>query len=193
MQQGILLFGCPGSGKGTQGKLLAALPGFHHVATGDLLRALRPESPLYDRTMAYLAKGDLVPDELVMGLLLEHAQTVVRTENDVLVIDGLPRNVRQVELLKNKIAVLRILELYIRDDQLVIDRMCKRALREGRADDATPQVVQHRIEVYRRETAACLEAYPGALLTRIDAHQSVFHVHRDIMGALGDTLNIRFQ
>src|SRR2546421_6550581 len=102
MQRGILLFGYPGSGKGTQGRILSALPGFHHVAMGDILRALTPANPLYERVQSYLRKGDLVPDELVMDLFFRYIADSGPAPDDFLVIDGVPRNARQVELLNLK-------------------------------------------------------------------------------------------
>src|SRR3954449_6320606 len=99
MQRGILLFGYPGSGKGTQGKILSALPGFHHVAMGDILRALTPAHVLYEKVQSYLRAGDLVPDELAMDLLVRHVDAIKPDADDFLIIDGVPRNKRQVELL----------------------------------------------------------------------------------------------
>src|SRR3954451_13316646 len=99
MQRGILLFGYPGSGKGTQGKILSALPGFHHVAMGDILRALTPANPLFEKVQTFLRAGDLVPDELAMDLLEGHVKSLNPDPDDFLIIDGVPRNRRQVELL----------------------------------------------------------------------------------------------
>src|SRR5436190_22160740 len=117
MQRGILLFGYPGSGKGTQGRILSALPGFHHVAMGDILRALTPSNPLYERVQGYLRRGDLVPDELVMDLFFSYIATTLKpAPEDFLVIDGVPRNSRQVELLNDKLQIIRVFKLSVYDE-----------------------------------------------------------------------------
>lgn len=192
LHRGILLFGYPGSGKGTQGKILAALPGFHHVAMGDILRAVTPGHPLYDRVQSYVRKGDLVPDDLVMDLFARHIALLKPEDSDILVIDGVPRNSRQVERLNDVVQVIKIFKLSVYDEKLVIDRMRRRAKAQNRPDDASDEVIQHRLDVYRRETESCIKAYPGTLLTRIHAAQSVFDVHLDIIHALGKMRDIHF-
>src|SRR5581483_12008945 len=123
MQRGILLFGYPGSGKGTQGRILSALPGFEHVAMGDILRSLSSANPLYERVQSYLRRGDLVPDELVMDLFFGHIASLAPAPDDFLVIDGVPRNARQVELLNQKIQIIRIFKLSVYDERVVIERL----------------------------------------------------------------------
>jgi adenylate kinase len=193
MQRGILLFGYPGSGKGTQGRILSALPGFHHVAMGDILRALTPGNPLYERVQTYLRRGDLVPDELVMDLFFGYIASLDPAPEDFLVIDGVPRSARQVELLNQKIQVIRIFKLSVYDERLVIERLRKRARDQGRPDDGSDSVIQHRLSVYRDETESCIRTYPGTILTRIQANQPIFDVHLDIIQALGKMRNIQFR
>jgi adenylate kinase len=193
MQRGILLFGYPGSGKGTQGRILSALPGFHHVAMGDILRALAPGNPLFERVQSYVRRGDLVPDELVMDLFFGHIATLKPAPEDFLIIDGVPRNARQVELLSAKLQVVRIFKLSVYDERVVIDRLRKRARDQNRPDDASDEVIQHRLAVYRQETESCIRSYPGTILTRIQANQPIFDVHLDIIHALGKMRNIQFR
>jgi adenylate kinase len=193
MQRGILLFGYPGSGKGTQGRILSALPGFHHVAMGDILRALTPANPMYERVQSILRRGDLVPDELVMELFFGYIASLKPGPDDFLVIDGVPRNSRQVELLNQKIQVIRIFKLSVYDERLVIERLRKRARDQNRPDDATDEIIQHRLTVYRAETESCIRDYPGTILTRIQANQPIFDVHLDIIQALGKIRNIQFR
>ena len=119
MQRAILLFGYPGSGKGTQGKILSALPGFHHVAMGDILRALTPANPLFERVQSYLRAGNLVPDELAMDLLKRYVDELKPDPDDFLIIDGVPRNAKQVELLNKIVEVIRIFKLSVYDENLV--------------------------------------------------------------------------
>jgi adenylate kinase len=194
MQRGILLFGYPGSGKGTQGRILSALPGFHHVAMGDILRALRPDNPLYERVQGYLRRGDLVPDELVMDLFYGYiASTLKPAPEDFLVIDGVPRNSKQVELLNDKVQIIRVFKLSVYDERLLLERLRKRARDQNRPDDASEEVIAHRLAVYRRETESCIKDYPGTILTRIQANQPIFDVHLDIIQAMGKMRNIQFK
>lgn len=191
--RGILLFGYPGSGKGTQGRILAALPGFNHIAMGDIFRGLTPTNPLYESVATYLRRGDLVPDELTMDLFFRHIAAMPAALDAYLIIDGVPRNVRQVQILKEKVDVIKIFKLSVYDENVVIDRMRKRARDQNRPDDASDDVIQHRLDVYRRETESCIDAYPGTMLTRIQANQPIFDVHLDIIQALGKIRDIRFR
>jgi len=193
MQRGIILFGYPGSGKGTQGRILSVLPGFHHVAMGDILRAVTPGTPMHDRVQSYLRAGNLVPDELVMELFAGYVENLKPAPDDFLLIDGLPRNAKQVELLKKIVNVVRIFKLSVYDENLVIDRMRKRARAQGRADDASDEVIQHRLQVYRAETESCIRSFPGTIMTRIHANQPIFDVHFDIIHAMAKMRDIHFK
>jgi adenylate kinase len=193
MHRGILLFGYPGSGKGTQGRILAALPGFHHIAMGDILRSLTPANPLFDRVQSYLKAGDLVPDQLVMDLLERHIGTLGAEPDDFLIIDGVPRNHNQVELLNKIVRIVRIFKLSVYDEKVVIDRMKKRARAQGRIDDLSDEVIQHRLDVYRQETESSIRSYPGTLLSRIHANQPIFDVHFDIIHAMAKMRDIHFK
>ncbi len=193
MQRAFLLFGYPGSGKGTQGRILSALPGFHHVAMGDILRALSASNPLFERVQTYLRRGDLVPDDLVMDLFFNHIASLNPAPEDYLIVDGVPRNARQVELLNGKIQVIRVFKLSVYDERVVIERLRKRARDQNRPDDASDAVIQHRLAVYREETESCIRAYPGTILTRIQANQPIFDVHLDIIHAIGKMRNIQFR
>lgn len=191
--RGLLLFGYPGSGKGTQGKILSALPGFHHVAMGDIFRGLNSENPLFERVQSYIRRGDLVPDELTMDLFFGHIKTFNPAPDDFLVIDGVPRNAKQVRLLNEQVEVIKIFKLSVYDEALVIDRLRKRARAQNRPDDASDEVIQHRLKVYREETESSIDAYPGTILTRIQASQPIFDVHLDIIQALGKMRHIQFK
>jgi adenylate kinase len=193
MQRAILLFGYPGSGKGTQGKILSALPGFHHVAMGDILRSLKPDSPLYEPVQGHLRAGNLVPDELCLDLFHRFVQALQPDPEDFLIVDGIPRNARQVELLNRLVQVVGIFKLSVYDEQLVVDRMRKRALKQGRSDDASNEVINRRLRVYRDETESCIRTYPGTILTRIHANQPIFDVHFDIIHALAKMRDIHFK
>ena len=192
MNRAILLFGYPGSGKGTQGHILSALPGFHHVAMGDILRGLQPGHALYPAIRERITQGNLVPDELVMELFASHLDSLKLPPTDFVVVDGIPRSKKQVELLNRIVQVIKIFKLSIYDESIVIDRLRRRAAQQNRPDDASDAVIQHRLTVYRSETESCITSYPGTLLTRIQANQPVFDVHLDIISALGKMRQILF-
>ena len=193
MNRAILLFGYPGSGKGTQGKILSALPGFRHVAMGDILRGLTTDNPMFAAVHRHLGHGNLVPDQLVMDLFSHYLTGLKLPEDDLVLVDGIPRNRQQVDLLGTIVDVIKIFKLSVYDESIVIDRIRRRALAGNRADDATDAVIQNRLQVYRRETESCINAYPGTILTRIQANQPIFDVHLDIVNALAKMRNIRFQ
>ena len=193
MKRAILLFGYPGSGKGTQGQILSALPGFDNVAMGDILRGLTAAHALYEAIQRHVRQGNLVPDELVMDLFARHIEPLGKGPNDLLVVDGIPRNRRQVDLLRGLVDVIKIFKLSVYDEQIVIDRIRQRARAQNRPDDGSDQVIKHRMEVYRNETESCITAFPGSILTRIQANQPVFDVHLDIISALGKMRNITFR
>jgi len=192
MNRAIILFGYPGSGKGTQGRILSALPGFHHVAVGDILRGLTAAHPLHATVQGYVRQGDLVPDELVVELFAGHIAGLKLPASDFIIVDGIPRNRKQVDLLNRLVEVIKIFKLSVYDETIVIDRMRRRAAAQNRPDDASDAVIQHRLSVYRRETESCITTYPGTILTRIQANQPVFDVHLDIISALGKMRQIQF-
>jgi adenylate kinase len=193
MHRGILLFGYPGSGKGTQGKLLGMLPGFHHIAMGDIFRGIKPGHPLYDKVSPIISKGNLVSDELTMDIFMQHVDSLNIPPENIVIVDGVPRNGAQAEILKRRMNIIKIFKLSVYEEHLVVDRLRKRAAIEGRADDADAKVIEHRLEVYRTETEASLKVFSGTILTRVQADQPVFFVHYDIMTALGKMNSLQFK
>src|SRR5262245_33456732 len=112
----VLLFGPPGSGKGTQGKLLGVLPGFVHLACGEVFRSLDLTSEVGKVFLKYSSKGELVPDGFTARLWREHLAKLVklgsfRPESDTLVLDGIPRNSHQAKMLEGDIEVVRLVVL----------------------------------------------------------------------------------
>ncbi|MFW5652800.1 MAG: adenylate kinase family protein [Planctomycetota bacterium] len=169
----MLLFGAPGSGKGTQGKLLTALPGFAHVATGDIFRSLDPSSESGRIFHEYSDRGELVPDDFTLRLWREHMEQLIergdyRPADQLLCLDGIPRNLRQAEALDQYIEPVAIIHLAALDTDAMVERMLRRARKEGRDDDADEAVIRNRFEVYRNETHPMLEHYGEHLITQID-------------------------
>ena len=190
-QLNLLLFGPQGSGKGTQAKRIAAEHGIPHVSTGDMFRAaIAKQTPLGRQVEPILAAGELVPDELTVGLIRERL-----TEPDAargFVLDGFPRNIAQAEALDELLAELgrpltAVLELLV-PDQVCVDRMLKRASEEGRADD-TPDAIARRLEIYHRDTAPLSEHYRASgKLVGIDGSGSVDEVWAEIDRALSQAV-----
>lgn len=187
--QTILLFGPPGVGKGTQGKILARIPGFFHSSTGDIFRTLDRESEMGRLFFRYSSKGELVPDDVTMRIWNQHVTAsatlgLFRPSKDFLVLDGLPRSVSQAGVLSRYCDVLRVVHLVARDTEALFERMRLRAVKENRADDARPEVIRRRFEVYEQETRPVLTFYPASLVAEVDALGSPAQVLRDILDAL---------
>lgn len=184
--QTILLFGAPGSGKGTQGKVLGKIPGFYHLSCGDVFRTLDIHSDMGKIFYEYSSRGELVPDDVTIKMWHDnmHAQTVLslfKPHEDLLVLDGIPRNRNQAELLSNNIEVLEIVHLVCSDKEKMVERLRRRALKENRADDAREEVIRHRWEVYERETAPVLDFYPPEIIKQVDAVGSPASVLQHIL------------
>jgi adenylate kinase len=184
----ILLFGAPGSGKGTQGKILGTIPGFFHSSTGDIFRSLDLRSTHGRTVWEYSSKGKLVPDELTINIWKQYIQGMelinqFHPETEIVVLDGLPRSVDQARLLDNTIDVLKVIHL-VADQAKMVERLRRRALRENRVDDASDEVISRRFEVYLKETKPVLDYYPPDRIVRIDAVQSQIRVLSAIIRVL---------
>jgi len=183
----ILLFGAPGSGKGTIGKALGAIPGFVHVACGDVFRNLDLTTPLGQIFIQYSAKGLLVPDDTTIELWHQHIDALVATrrfvpERDLLVLDGIPRNVAQAEIMDHYIQVEKIFHLVCLNEELMFERLRRRALKENRLDDASEEVIRRRWRVYESDSQPVLDYYPAGDIHQIDAIHSPIRVLHDILG-----------
>jgi adenylate kinase len=170
----ILLFGAPGAGKGTQGKILGHVPGFYHLSCGEVFRTLDTTSDLGRIFVEYSSKGLLVPDEHTVKMWHKNmeARTILseyKPNVDLLVLDGIPRNANQARLLDKHIKVLQIIHLMCPDKEAMFVRLRKRALKENRVDDAKEDVIRKRWDVYERETYPVLAHYPGEIVREVDA------------------------
>ena len=177
----ILLFGAPGSGKGTQGKILGQIPGFFHLSCGDVFRALQPESDLGRMFLEYSSRGQLVPDDLTVKLWQVHASRLVDAghfspDSEILVLDGIPRNVAQAELMQSYIDVKQLVYLETYDQEKMVARLNRRALHENRLDDTNEAVIRRRFAEYERETAPVLAYYPCDLIHTVDASERPIEV-----------------
>jgi adenylate kinase len=182
----ILLFGAPGVGKGTQGKILGVIPQFFHCACGDVFRNLRADSPLGKTFIEYSGRGQLVPDEPTIQLwrhFIENNTEIGRfhPKNDTLVLDGIPRNVRQAEILRDTLNVTAVFYMQSDDEEKLVARIQRRAIKENRLDDANLEVIRDRLHVYEKETKPVLKFYGRHLVHRINADQPPAKVLADIL------------
>ncbi len=183
----IVLLGAPGSGKGTQAKRLKAELGIAHISTGDLLRAaVKVGTPLGLKAKAVMEAGQLVSDEIVLGLLDERlAQPDTRTG---FILDGYPRNLAQADALNGLLERLEqpldaVVKLNVPDADIV--KRCEiRFEQEHRADD-NPETVRKRLAVYAEQTAPVAEFYARrGLLTEIDGVGAIDTIGDRILAAL---------
>jgi adenylate kinase len=182
----ILLFGAPGVGKGTQGKILGVIPNFFHCACGDVFRNLRGDSPLWKVFIDYSSRGQLVPDEQAIELWRQFIDASKKNgqfhpDRDTLVLDGIPRNVRQAEILRDTLDVAGIFYLKSSNEEHLINRIQRRALKENRLDDVNLNVIRDRLHVYEKETLPVLGFYGPQLVHHINADQSPAKVLSDIL------------
>jgi adenylate kinase len=182
----ILLFGAPGAGKGTQGKILGVIPNFIHCACGDVFRNLRADSPLGKVFIEYSSRGQLVPDEITIKLwrqFIENSTKIGRfnPKQDTLVLDGIPRNVQQAKMLQGTLEVVAVFLLKSADQEQLIHRIQRRAIKENRLDDANLEIIRARLRVYEQETKPVLQFYGRHLVHRINADQTPAKVLADVL------------
>ncbi len=190
----ILMFGGPGSGKGTQGVVLGQMPNLVHLAMGDIFRGLDKTSDIGKEFLSYSTKGQLCPDELTVRVFCHHVDGEIekgdiRPDYHTLILDGIPRTPTQVELLASVIDVKRIIHLVMEDRDALIARLIGRAKKSGRPDDADRSVIENRIEVYERETRPVLDAYPAKLIGRVNGDQPPLAVLSDVAKCMADCVS----
>jgi len=187
----FILFGAPGSGKGTQGKTLGTIPRFYHCACGDVFRSIDTRTKVGKAFLEYSSKGQLVPDDITVELWREAISAAVEAHKfkpdiDTLVLDGIPRNVGQAKIMEEMIDVKKIFHLACPDRETLFARLKKRALKENRLDDANEQVIERRLDIYEKESKRVLSYYPGDLITVVDATQPPSKVLLDILQSVND-------
>ena len=193
----VLLFGAPGAGKGTQGKILGQIPGFYHCACGDVFRNMDITSDLGRVFMEHSSRGELVPDDVTVRMWARaiRARTFLgdfKPRLDLLVLDGIPRTLEQAKLMDDLIDVIQIIHLTCDDEEAMITRLRRRALKENRHDDADEKVIRHRWHVYEDETAPVLGHYPQDLVTDVNSMGSPAQVLHDILDFVVPAQNAHF-
>ncbi|MEM6723272.1 MAG: adenylate kinase [Bacteroidota bacterium] len=158
----LILFGPPGSGKGTQGQFLVEKFNLLHVSTGDLFRhAIKNQTPLGVEAKSYIDKGELVPDSVTINMLKEKLDANPDVKGYI--FDGYPRTVPQAEALDEMLTergqeVTLLIELKVEENEIV-SRLLKRAETSGRSDDADESIIRNRFQVYLDNTAIVADHY----------------------------------
>jgi adenylate kinase len=187
----IVILGPPGAGKGTQGKLIAKDAGIPHVNTGDIFRAeCAAGTELGKKVNSVIDAGDLVPDELTTEIV--RARLAQDDTARGFVLDGFPRTLTQAEgldrvLSESERGELSVVLDFEVTDEMALQRLLGRASVEGRSDDA-PDKVQHRLDVYHRQTEPLVEYYRARdLLVPIHADAPVEDVFAEVQQVLSAT------
>jgi adenylate kinase len=185
----IVLVGPPGAGKGTQAKLLQEALGLPQVSTGDLFRFnLKNETELGKLAQAYMDRGELVPDEVTVAMVKDRLSQADCANGAIL--DGFPRTLAQAEALDELLAELNgritiVPSIEVPQDVLV-DRLLKRARLEGRADD-NEETIRTRMRVYENQTRPLLDYYGRkGLVAAVDGQQSIEEVQQDLIEVVAE-------
>ena len=180
----IVIFGAPGSGKGTQSDKLIEHYGLEHISTGDVLRAeIKKGSELGQTAQQYIDQGQLIPDELMVSILAKVYDGFGRAHKGV-IFDGFPRTIPQAEALKQMLAergdrVAAMIELDVPEDELM-KRLLLRGQQSGRADD-NEETIKKRLVVYHSQTQPLIEWYRGeGLHHHIDGLGDLDRIFQDI-------------
>jgi len=158
----LILFGPPGAGKGTQAKKLVDIYGLLQISTGDLFRyEIGNNTPLGLKAKEYMNKGELVPDEVTVGMLKNKVEA--NPEYKGYIFDGFPRTIPQANALDTYLSsksesVSQLIALDVDDDELVT-RLLERGKTSGRPDDNNEEIIRNRIVVYNKETAPVFDFY----------------------------------
>ena len=159
----IVIFGAPGSGKGTQSKMIVERYGFDYISTGDMLRqAISQGSELGRTAKEYIDRGQLVPDDLIVRLIADFLDGKHGSKG--VIFDGFPRTLKQAEALKTMLNergtdIHILLDLQVEDEELV-ERRLERGKISGRSDD-NPETIKARLDVYHTQTAPLATYYIG--------------------------------
>ena len=157
----IVIFGAPGSGKGTQSERIVEKYGIHHISTGDVLRAeIKNGTELGKTAKGYIDQGQLIPDELMIDILASVFDSFKDSKG--VIFDGFPRTIAQAEALKKMLAergqdVSVMLDLEVPEDELMV-RLIKRGKDSGRADD-NEETIKKRLHVYHSQTSPLIDWY----------------------------------
>ncbi|BDS11642.1 adenylate kinase [Aureispira anguillae] len=184
----LILFGPPGSGKGTQAAKLVEKYNLVHISTGDLFRReKKSNSAIWQEAQSYMDNGNLVPDSITISLL--RAEMAKTPDAVGYILDGFPRNINQAETLdaflkEEGTAVNLLVELMVADEE-IIQRLASRGKIEGRVDDQDTAIIQNRIDIYKSQTSPVANYYAQVDKTkRIDGIGSIEEIFERICAVL---------
>ncbi|TNE66640.1 MAG: adenylate kinase [Bacteroidetes bacterium] len=196
----LILFGPPGSGKGTQAAYLVEKYNLVHISTGDLFRyEMGNDTPLGQQAKAYISKGELVPDEVTIGML--HNKVLAHPDAGGFIFDGFPRTILQAEaldrLLEEEGSVVHVLIALNVDDEEIVKRIKLRGATSGRADDLDENIIRNRIEVYKNETTPVYDYYDqqgkSHMVDGIGSIDDIFNRLCAIIDTVGDNAMLTAQ
>lgn len=185
----LILFGPPGSGKGTQAAKLVEQYELLHISTGDLFRyEMGNNTPLGEKAKSFMAKGELVPDEVTIGMLRNKVEANPHVKGYI--FDGFPRTIPQCEALDDLLCekdqeVNLLLMLDVEEEELV-KRLLLRGESSGRADDVDENIIRNRIKIYEKETSPVFDYYSSK-----GVGKKIYGIGSidDIFGRLCDAVN----
>ncbi|MEP7322088.1 MAG: adenylate kinase [Saprospiraceae bacterium] len=192
----LILFGPPGSGKGTQAQKLVEKYGIRHFSTGDMFRfELSNNTELGQLARSYMDKGQLVPDSVTIAMLKQRMES--GTNQVGFILDGFPRTIAQAEALdellkSNDIKITALLALVVEDEELV-RRLLRRGVSSGRADDVNEAVVRNRMKVYKDETTPVYEYYDTkGVAVQINGMGTVDEIFEELCLLIDDRYTTKF-
>jgi adenylate kinase len=184
----LMIFGPPGSGKGTQSKIIESLflGNLLHLSSGDLFRGLKEDSPEAKLFHQYADHGRLVPDKETIEIWYAYMQGLVQNgsykpNEQKLLLDGIPRTSLQAEYIQPYINVEKIIVLQIDNLDELAERLMKRAKVFNRKDDVNIDIIKTRMQVYKEETLKVLESYPKDIQIIVNANQEPKDVLKEIL------------
>lgn len=186
----IIIFGAPGSGKGTYSDEIVKKFGMSHISTGDVLRSeIKNDTELGKIAKSYIDKGQLIPDELMIDILAKVYDSI--KDNRGVIFDGFPRTIAQAEALKKMLSLRNhtmgiMIELVV-DEEILMNRLLNRAIEQGRADD-NEATIRNRFKVYHEQTAPLSQWFQNEGIRHIfkwNEHPS----KEQMLEAIFDTIN----
>lgn len=185
------LIGPPASGKGTHGKIIGSLPGFFHFSMGQAFRSRKPQTQAeqeeLQRVHEQTSGGFLAADEMAYRIFIDYMDGLLASrrfhpDEEVLILDGIPRRRTQAEWLADKVECIRVIQL-VCDEKEILRRVKQRALQQGRADD-TSEVLKTRLEVYRQELKPLMSFFAEEKVVRVDSQGPAHQVLRKILESM---------
>ena len=186
----IILFGPPGSGKGTQAQFIVESKELTHISTGDIFRKnIQQKTTLGNLASSYMNEGKLVPDQVTIDLLESEIDS--HTLSNGFIFDGFPRTIAQAHafelfLKKKNMNLSLVISLEVSEDELT-QRLLKRGLESGRQDDSNQDIIRNRIQVYNNQTSVLKNHYQNSLkqsFFSIDGERNIDLITRDILNVI---------